>query len=143
VHPRARHMGRLPQPEGMEHPAFEIVKRLIDSGRAWVKLSGPYLDSRAGPPAYSDIGAVARALVHYAPDRCVWGKRLAASDGTRRQARRCRDARSRHRLDGERGNAAEDSGGESGEAVWLLAEGRQCALLDGSRIVAPYRPRPG
>ena len=67
------HMGRLPQPEGMEHPAFEIVKRLIDSGRAWVKLSGPYLDSRTGPPGYSDIGAIARALIHYAPDRCVWG----------------------------------------------------------------------
>ena len=51
----------------------EIVKRFIDSGRAWVKVSGPYLDSHAGPPGYSDIGAIARALVHYAPDRCVWG----------------------------------------------------------------------
>lgn len=66
------HMGRLPQPEGVDHPAFDIVKRLIDSGRAWVKISGAYLDTRTGPP-YADIAPVARALIRYAPDRCVWG----------------------------------------------------------------------
>src|SRR6185436_10834762 len=36
------HMGRMPQPEGTAHAAFEIVKRLLDAGRAWVKLSGAY-----------------------------------------------------------------------------------------------------
>jgi predicted TIM-barrel fold metal-dependent hydrolase len=65
------HMGRMPQPEGADHPAFDIVKRLLDTGRAWVKLSGPYLDSRA--PHYADLRGVARALVKHAPDRCVWG----------------------------------------------------------------------
>lgn len=67
------HMGRMPQPEGVDHPAFDIVKRLLDSGRAWVKISGAYLDSRVGAPDYSDVHAVARALIRYAPDRCVWG----------------------------------------------------------------------
>ena len=65
------HMGRMPQPEGPAHPAFAVVKRLLDSGRAWVKLSGPYLDSRA--PGYADMRDVARALVKHAPERCVWG----------------------------------------------------------------------
>jgi predicted TIM-barrel fold metal-dependent hydrolase len=67
------HMGRVPQPDGIHHPAFDIVKRLLDSGRAWVKISGPYLDTRVGPPSYSDLHEVARALIRYAPDRCVWG----------------------------------------------------------------------
>ena len=67
------HMGRMPQPEGVQHPAFAIVLRLLDSGRAWVKLSGPYLDSRKGPPAYADVAPVARALIQHAPERCVWG----------------------------------------------------------------------
>jgi predicted TIM-barrel fold metal-dependent hydrolase len=67
------HMGRIPQPEGVDHPAFDIVKRLLDSGRAWVKISGAYLDTRVGPRDYGDVANVARALIRYAPDRCVWG----------------------------------------------------------------------
>lgn len=67
------HLGRLPQPEGIAHPAFDFVKRLLDSGRAWVKISGAYLDTRVGPPGYSDVRTVARALIRHAPERCVWG----------------------------------------------------------------------
>ena len=65
------HMGRMPQPDGTAHPAFDLVKRLLDSRRAWVKLSGAYLDSRAA--GYGDVRDVARALVKHAPERCVWG----------------------------------------------------------------------
>jgi D-galactarolactone isomerase len=67
------HLGRLPQPVGLDHPAFTIVRRLIDRGRTWVKLSGAYLDTKAGPPAYADATAVARAFVAAAPERMVWG----------------------------------------------------------------------
>ena len=67
------HMGRMPQPEGIHHPAFAIVKRLLDTGRVWVKLSGPYLDTKEGAPRYSDITHVGRALAQHAPERCVWG----------------------------------------------------------------------
>lgn len=67
------HMARLPQPEGAAYPAFGIVRRLLDRGRTWIKLSGPYLDSRREPPGYADIGPVARAFVVHAPERCVWG----------------------------------------------------------------------
>jgi predicted TIM-barrel fold metal-dependent hydrolase len=65
------HMGRMPQPEGAGHAAFGIVARLLDRGRTWVKLSGPYLDSQG--PAYADRVAVARAYVRAAPERLVWG----------------------------------------------------------------------
>ncbi|MEO5694652.1 MAG: amidohydrolase family protein [Usitatibacter sp.] len=67
------HMGRFPQPEGVKHPAFNVVRSVLESGRGWVKLSGPYLETRVGSPRYADITAVARELVKLAPDRCVWG----------------------------------------------------------------------
>ena len=67
------HMGRLPQPDGIKHPAFQVIKRLLESGRGWVKLSGAYLETQVGAPRYADITKVARALVKLAPDRCVWG----------------------------------------------------------------------
>lgn len=67
------HMGRLPQPAGIDHPAYPIIRRLIDRGRTWVKLSGAYLDSTLGRPSYADIAAVARAFVAAAPERMVWG----------------------------------------------------------------------
>ena len=67
------HMGRLPQPAGAAHPAFAIICRLMDRERAWVKLSGAYMDTLRGPPAYEDASAVARAYVAAAPGRVVWG----------------------------------------------------------------------
>ncbi len=67
------HMARLPQPQGPRHPALAIVKRLIDKGSTWVKLSGPYLETQVGPPRYADVKSTARALLEYAPQRCVWG----------------------------------------------------------------------
>jgi D-galactarolactone isomerase len=67
------HMGRLPQPAGIDHPAFAIIRRLVDAGRTWVKLSGAYLDTKVGPPTYADTTSVAQALVAAAPERMVWG----------------------------------------------------------------------
>ena len=67
------HMARIPQPAGVDHPAFALVLNLIEKGRTWVKLSGAYQDTRTGPPAYADVSKVARAYVKAAPQRLVWG----------------------------------------------------------------------
>ena len=67
------HMGRLPQPAGIEHPAFAVIRKLIDNGRTWVKLSGAYQDTKVGPLTYSDVSKVAQAYVAAAPERVVWG----------------------------------------------------------------------
>lgn len=67
------HMGRLPQPEGVHHAAFGLIARWVEAGRAWVKLSGAYLDTRIGSPRYPDATLVAREWVRIAPERCVWG----------------------------------------------------------------------
>jgi D-galactarolactone isomerase len=67
------HMGRVPIPEGPAHPAFRIVRELIDQGRTWVKLSGAYQDTKIGPPTYADATVLAQAYVAAAPERMVWG----------------------------------------------------------------------
>lgn len=68
------HLARLPMPDGVSHPAFGIVRGLADSGRVWVKLSGPYLDSVAGVTKdYADTAKTARAWVDALPERLVWG----------------------------------------------------------------------
>jgi len=68
------HLARLPMPQGASHPAFRVVQGLLAEGRAWVKLSGAYLDSVVGAAGdYVDIEPVARAWVAAAPQRLVWG----------------------------------------------------------------------
>jgi D-galactarolactone isomerase len=67
------HMGRLPQPEGIKNPAFQVICRLMDKGRTWVKLSGAYMDTKVGAPTYADVTEVARAYLKAAPERMVWG----------------------------------------------------------------------
>ena len=66
------HMGNPPLPVGAAHPSNGVVRDLIDRGRTWVKLSGPYLKTPAGPP-YPEATKIARSLVRAVPERMVWG----------------------------------------------------------------------
>lgn len=52
---------------------IEAVKRLIDRGACWFKMAGGYESSRAGPPDFADIAAVAREIIAHAPERVIWG----------------------------------------------------------------------
>ena len=65
------HMGRLRQEAGINDPAFGVICRLLDAGRAWVKLSGAYL--LASAPDYAAAAPIARAFIAAAPERMVWG----------------------------------------------------------------------
>src|SRR5436190_7949278 len=66
------HLGRIPQPAGTDHPAFGVIRKLIDKGRTWVKLSGAYQDTKVGPPSYADTSKLAQAYAKAAPERMVW-----------------------------------------------------------------------
>ena len=66
-------MGNLPQPAGTNHPAFKVIRRLVDQGRTWVKLSVLSGNSKVGPPTYADLTKLAQAYVQAAPERLVWG----------------------------------------------------------------------
>jgi D-galactarolactone isomerase len=65
------HLGRLTPPEGLNHPAFGIIRRMLDGGRTWMKLSGAYFFG--GPPDYPEAAKVAQAYIKAAPERMVWG----------------------------------------------------------------------
>lgn len=67
------HMARLPPGLGLRHPAWGVVRDLIDAGRCWVKLSGAYLNTHQGGPDYPDAAGIAQAFVKAAPQRLVWG----------------------------------------------------------------------
>jgi D-galactarolactone isomerase len=72
------HMGQLPLPDGVKHPAFTIIRRLIDKGRTWVKLSvgtsaASDLHAKDHAATYTDVNKVGRAYVQAAPERMVWG----------------------------------------------------------------------
>ena len=67
------HMGHVPQPAGLSHPVYNVVRRLVDKGRTWVKLSVTYDNTKDGPPGYADVTKVAQAYVKAAPERMVWG----------------------------------------------------------------------
>src|SRR4029077_17606765 len=67
------HMGHVPEPVGLGHPVFNVIRRLVDKGRTWVKLSVTNDNTKDGPPGYADITTVARAYVQAAPERMVGG----------------------------------------------------------------------
>ena len=67
------HLARMPEPAGIAHPAFGMVVDLMQRAKAWVKLSGAYIDTKVGPATYLDSTAVAQAYVSAAPERLVWG----------------------------------------------------------------------
>jgi predicted TIM-barrel fold metal-dependent hydrolase len=77
-----KEIAALPVPVIIDHlgratdtvsPHYKSVRRLLDSGHAWVKLSGAYLFGSKGPPDYADASSAARAYLAAAPERCVWG----------------------------------------------------------------------
>lgn len=66
------HIGKFIDPVPVEHPAFQCLLRLVDTGNVWVKLAAAYETSRTGKPRYEDVGALAKALIRHAPERMIW-----------------------------------------------------------------------
>jgi D-galactarolactone isomerase len=67
------HLAHVPRDQGVNSAAYKTMRKLIDQGRTWVKLSGAYQDTKVGPPTYADATPIAQAYVKAAPDRMVWG----------------------------------------------------------------------
>jgi predicted TIM-barrel fold metal-dependent hydrolase len=61
---------------------YMTVRKLLDSGHGWVKVSGAYLYGAKGPPNYADSSAAARGYIAAAPERCVWGSDWPHPDAT-------------------------------------------------------------
>jgi predicted TIM-barrel fold metal-dependent hydrolase len=65
------HMAGVQSDRGTASPEFRAAVGLLQSGQAYVKLSG-YRSSVKGYP-YQDVAVLARGYIEAAPDRCVWG----------------------------------------------------------------------
>jgi len=65
------HMGRIPVKQCFNSPSFQALRRLLDRGNTWVKLSGPYFFSE-NSTTYPEASALAKALITAAPERMVW-----------------------------------------------------------------------
>lgn len=66
------HTGKFLEPVRTDTPAFKTLLRLVERGNCYVKLSAPYETSKSGPPHYSDVGVLAKALARTAPERMLW-----------------------------------------------------------------------
>lgn len=67
------HMGHCAVARVPTDPGFAALMRLLDTGRCWVKLSGPYRITARQAVPFDDVAPVARTLVRRRPDRMVWG----------------------------------------------------------------------
>ena len=67
------HIARIPVGTSRTDAALARALRLLASGRFWVKLSAPYLESRVGAPSYQDLDGIVGALAREAPERLLWG----------------------------------------------------------------------
>ena len=120
------HMGHMPQPAGIEHPAYKIVRGLIDKGRTWVKLSVTY-DFEQGRPAHLCGRQQGRRGLRQGRARADGvGQQLAAPERDH-QARRCQAVRPSRRMGAERGDPPAHPGRESGDSLRL----REIRLSDG------------
>ena len=62
----------LPADTDERDPRLKGILRLLERGKAWIKLSGAYRNTNEGPP-YRDVAPLAKRFVERSPDRCVWG----------------------------------------------------------------------
>ncbi len=67
------HYGHLSLGNPQAEASFRVIADLLFAGKAWVKLSGPYIESREGPPHFADVQPLAARYLALAPERLVWG----------------------------------------------------------------------
>ena len=66
------HLGKFLGPVRPDSAGLLALRRLLDAGRCWIKLSAPYESSLDGPPHYADLVTLARELAASYPQRCLW-----------------------------------------------------------------------
>ncbi|MCM2130261.1 amidohydrolase family protein [Larsenimonas rhizosphaerae] len=67
------HLGKFMDPVAADDARIDALARLMDRGDVWFKLCAPYESSLTGGPDFEDVGAVARRMIHHAPERVIWG----------------------------------------------------------------------
>ena len=66
------HLGYMKTDKGLNDPGFQALLRLMKTGKAWVKFTGPYRISTEALP-HADTNAYAHALIAANKERVLWG----------------------------------------------------------------------
>ncbi|MEW6452072.1 MAG: amidohydrolase family protein [Pseudomonadota bacterium] len=66
------HFASIPADGGVDQPAVKAVLKMLDTGRVWLKLSGPMRCTKQNLP-YPSVTPLAHLFVKHAPERMVWG----------------------------------------------------------------------
>lgn len=66
------HLGYMKTDKGLDDAGFQSLLRLMKTGKAWVKFTGPYRISTQALP-HADTNAYAQALVQANVERVLWG----------------------------------------------------------------------
>ena len=66
------HFGGFDPRLDFDQPTFTTILRMLDTGRVWLKLSGP-MRCADGDFPYASMTRFAQTLVRHAPERLVWG----------------------------------------------------------------------
>lgn len=67
------HMGHFQTNKGMDTAGFKGMLKLLESGKAWVKISGAYRITSFVEAPYHDVSPIVQALVKVNYERLVWG----------------------------------------------------------------------
>jgi len=59
--------------DGLGQTGFQQLRKLVSTGRVWVKLAAPERYSKIGGPSFADVTPYAHALIEARPDRMLWG----------------------------------------------------------------------
>jgi 2-pyrone-4,6-dicarboxylate lactonase len=65
------HMGYMLEEDGLTGDDFSKLLKLLEKGRAWLKLSAPYRIAKGR--SYRSIEHLAKGIVNARPDRAIWG----------------------------------------------------------------------
>jgi predicted TIM-barrel fold metal-dependent hydrolase len=66
------HFAQAQGAAGVQQPGFSTLLKLVSAGKAYVKVSGPYMASTREPD-YPDMGPIAQALMAANAKRILWG----------------------------------------------------------------------
>ena len=84
------HFGGARASLGVSQPGFDVLVKLIRSGKAYVKISAAYRVSDQAPE-YSDVVPLAQALIAANPQRVLWGTDWPHPDSSRVPGRSASD----------------------------------------------------
>jgi predicted TIM-barrel fold metal-dependent hydrolase len=92
------HFGGAQASLGIQQPGFAVLLNLVRAGKAYVKISAPYLASTQTPD-HPDVVPLAKALVAANPERLLWATNWPHPDSSRTPGRQATDIAPLYHID--------------------------------------------